>query len=287
MKNTKIIALLIIVMTIYVNSDVIYAQSRVIYEVTELSEHSAQIELKWNDNSTENIQIVSWNLINEDTLKIVYITGENMPSGWNKRKIEGNEYNFPIKIILEEQKMETQTFTDLPKEDEIKYSILNLYYRDIINGYTDGTFKPKNLVTRAEFAKMITKAAQYKLDKDIKSSFKDVSNDFWGLDYIMTLANKEIIKGRPDGTFDSNGNISIGEVLTIINRTFIFYNGDGNYSYTLPSHWSNEDFIKLAQVEIVKNTDSFYYPYTPDRKATREECAILISRILEQINEVK
>lgn len=48
-----------------------------------------------------------------------------------------------------------------------------------INGYTDGTFRPNNNVTRAEFVKMIGKT-----DKSFDTPFADI-NGHWAYDYIM------------------------------------------------------------------------------------------------------
>lgn len=268
----------------------IYALDRVICEVDVQSDQSASIHLKWqSDSNKEGIRITGWTLVDENTLKITYQTGVNVETGWDKRKIEGANYHFPMKIILEHEGTLDTLFTDLPTVYEQKYSILNLYYRDVIAGYVDGSFKPLNKVTRTEFAKLITKTAEYPLSLISATPFKDVSSDYWGLPYIITLADKEIFKGKPNGRFDPMGNITIGEVLAVINRTFTLYHQEKKtiYPYTLKEHWSNEDFTILVQAGIVKSTDGYYYPYTPDIKATRVQCAILLSRVLEQLYETQ
>lgn len=264
----------------------IYAADRVICDVEIISDQSAEIHLRWNDDTNSvGIRITGWTLLDEDTLKITYITGANIESGFETRKIEGDKYHFPMKIILEEEGKDELSFSDMPAADEEKLSILNLYYRGIISGYGDGTFKPYNGVTRAEFAKMITATADYTLITDEASMFTDINNGYWGLPYITTLAKKGIFKGRTDGSFDPNGNITIGEVLAVINRTFILYNSNNAYPYTHSTHWSNEQFLASVKAGIVKSTDAYYNPYTPDVKATRVQCAVLLSRVLEQLHE--
>lgn len=286
MKNLlRITTIFIFLFTITISTN---AKDRVICQVETISDNEIEIKLVWSSDATKsNIRITGWNLVSEDILKVGYIHGDDVIEGWDTRKIVNSKYKFPMKIILEDQTKEVGSFTDLPSNKEEKYSILNLYHRGIISGYPDGEFKPNNLVTRAEFAAMVVKTANYNLIPWDNISFKDVSKTFWGRDYIMTLTNKEILSGRGNGIFDPNGYVTIGEAIAIIDRTFMFYNKDGKYGYNLKYHWSNENFKKLVNSNIVKNHDSYYYPYTPNIKATRKDCAILLSRVIEQINETK
>lgn len=49
-------------------------------------------------------------------------------------------------------------FADLPQADPVCAAILSLGQRNVLAGYPDGTFRPDNYVTRAEFAKMLVLA---------------------------------------------------------------------------------------------------------------------------------
>ncbi|MBC7958387.1 MAG: S-layer homology domain-containing protein [Vallitaleaceae bacterium] len=281
-------AVFLIVIMILTMSMPLFASERVVCDVEVLSDQSANVQLRWHEGSNkEGIRITGWTLINGNTLKITYITGNNVEAGWDSRKIEGSNYQFPMKIVLSEEGKTGTNFTDLPADLEAKESILNLYYQDILSGYLDGSFKPGSNVTRAEFAKMVAKTADYELASSGVSPFKDIKAGFWGLPYITTLAGKEIFKGRSNGNFDPSGNITVGEIVAVIHRTFILYNNDGTYPYTLTKHWSNEDFTALVQGGILLETDGFYQPYKADVKATRVQCALLLSRVLEQMHQTK
>ncbi len=263
------------------------AEERVICEVNFLSEYSAAIKLKWNNTTkTTPIKINSWKIEENKVLRIVYEQGTDIASGWNERIIEGSQYAFPTKIVLEEKGKGVTSFPDMPENTEAKNSILNLYFRGIIGGYEDGSFKPLKNVTRAEFSKMLVSTAEYKLSSS-KSEFADVSEGYWAKPFIMTLAQKSILKGRAPGSFDPEGNITIGEAVAIIYRSFVFYNQNQVYPYNLSNHWSNNEFVEMVSSGLVKKTDAYYYPYTPDKKATRQECAILLSRVLEQAHQKK
>lgn len=50
------------------------------------------------------------------------------------------------------------TFSDLSKEHWAYNNIMNLVEQKVINGYTDGTYKPEKEVTRGEFFKLIMTA---------------------------------------------------------------------------------------------------------------------------------
>lgn len=264
-----------------------FGTERVICDVEVLSENSAKISLSWSTSTNTNpIRIIGWKVSN-GILQITYDTSPETPSGFESRKVEGTDLRFPMKVILIEQGKTMLSFLDMPTAEEEKLSILNLYDRGIISGYEDGSFKPYNKVNRAEFAKMMTKTARFELVENSQISFNDINPSFWARSYILTLAEKEIFKGREGNIFDPSGNITIGEVLAVINRTFTFYDYGNHYGYVLENHWSNQDFTAMVDAGIVKSTDTFFYPYTPDRKATRVECAVLLSRVLEELHQTK
>ena len=48
--------------------------------------------------------------------------------------------------------------------------------------------------------------------------FKDVGEDHWAFSYISEMADKEVLKGYPDGTFKPNRPVSLPEVLVLIKR---------------------------------------------------------------------
>lgn len=285
MKRFIISMLVIIVMT----SGLYYADaaSRVICDVEVMTDHSARISLKFSDGSSvSNIRITTWRFVDASTLVIYYDYGSSVPSGFDSRLISHETYTFPLKVHLEKAVDHTPEFTDLNDSDPGYNAIMNLYYRGIIGGYPDGTFLRNNNVTRAEFSKMLLLTANYATDNTLNSTFTDVSDTHWGRKYIMTLAEKEILKGKGDGKFDPEGQITIGEVLTVLSRTFDLYGNGNTYGYSLSGHWSDVYFLDAVSDGIVLPPDHFYRPYTPDKKATREDCARLLSRILENLHDV-
>ncbi|MBP3359726.1 MAG: S-layer homology domain-containing protein [Clostridia bacterium] len=61
-------------------------------------------------------------------------------------------------------------------------TILKFKDKDIISGYTDGTFKPDNQVTRAELAKILSLA--FELKKEEAINYSDVDASAWYYPYL-------------------------------------------------------------------------------------------------------
>lgn len=95
-------------------------------------------------------------------------------------------------------------------------AIRNLIGKNIITGYEDGTFRPKNNITRAEFATLVHNifSDEGKLEPTTKS-LSDLSGH-WAKEYIEKLAGNEIINGYEDGTFRPQNNITRAEAAAII-----------------------------------------------------------------------
>lgn len=109
----------------------------------------------------------------------------------------------------------------VPRDCEGRWSIgaiRNLLGQKLIEGYEDGTFRPENKITRAEFATMVYKmlSGQNKLD-DLKKPFGDTS-DHWARHYIETLAGNGYIDGYSDGTFKPESNITRAEAATLLSK---------------------------------------------------------------------
>lgn len=109
------------------------------------------------------------------------------------------------------------SFTDIDSSHWAYTSVSYLASNFILNGYLDGTFKPENNITRAEFAKIIVSATDT-FDSNAVSSFKDVSSDDWYYYYVSTAYNKGYITGYPDGSFRPNDKITRADICTIVNR---------------------------------------------------------------------
>ncbi len=107
-------------------------------------------------------------------------------------------------------------FTDIDDHWAKEY-ILIMNELGIVKGYEDGTFKPENKITRAEFATMISRFEKVqKVAMD--TNFYDVPEDHWAYDTINYARYMGWISGYEDGSFKPNNSITRAEAVTIINR---------------------------------------------------------------------
>jgi len=89
--------------------------------------------------------------------------------------------------------------------------------RGILNGYPDGTFRPDNSVTRAEFAAIITTTFSRIAKKREYVAFKDVPDNYWAASAIKKAYETVFISGFPNNYFRPANRIQrIDALLSII-----------------------------------------------------------------------
>ena len=94
-------------------------------------------------------------------------------------------------------------------------AVSTLYNAGILSGYPDGTFRPSEPITRAEFATIAAKFDELELGS--ASSFTDIFGH-WAEKYITSSEIKGWIKGYPDMTFKPEQDITRAEAMTLINN---------------------------------------------------------------------
>ncbi len=84
----------------------------------------------------------------------------------------------------------------------------------LVNGYSDGYFKPNKNITRAEFVMLANNIFGY---SDIDNvQFSDVKDTDWFYDCVIKAKTAGYISGYEDGTFKPNSEISRQETTKII-----------------------------------------------------------------------
>lgn len=127
---------------------------------------------------------------------------------------------------------EKVVFTDIPAESSPDESpdaafrrkvIYTAVHEDIVDGYEDGTFRPDNLVNRAEALKILSLAAR--LDGTEPgagtSTFYDVTDTDWFSSYVSAAAARGIVGGYGDGTFRAGSFITRAEAAKIVYLTML------------------------------------------------------------------
>lgn len=108
------------------------------------------------------------------------------------------------------------SYSDVSADAWYNNAVSTLANAGIITGYTDGTFRPDQPITRAEFA---TIAARF---SDVvyggNATFPDVPATYWAAKYISLAQHLGWVQGMPDGNFYPEKNITRAEAITMINR---------------------------------------------------------------------
>ena len=106
-------------------------------------------------------------------------------------------------------------YNDVKNGDWFCCAVSTLSKMGIIKGYENGSFKPNDPISRAEFAAI---AARFDPDGDkTPASFFDVTSH-WAKDEISIAANHGWIKGYEDGSFKPDQKITRAETMTLVNR---------------------------------------------------------------------
>lgn len=88
-----------------------------------------------------------------------------------------------------------------------------LAQRGIVTGFSNGTFRPDNSLTRAEFAVLITKAFPKVPKKRQYVPFTDVPKNHWAATAIQTAYETGFINGFPDNRYRPDNRITRLEIL--------------------------------------------------------------------------
>lgn len=109
-------------------------------------------------------------------------------------------------------------FKDVPKSHYASGYIQSAVDKGIVSGYSDGTFKPSQELTRAHIAIFISRAFGSKLPTG-NATFKDVPRENSAYNAIQQLVAAGITAGYSDGTFKPNNKLTQTHLKAFINRT--------------------------------------------------------------------
>jgi hypothetical protein len=110
----------------------------------------------------------------------------------------------------------TPTFTDVPITDPFYTHIETAAHYGIVSGYSDGTFRPSNNVTRGQLSKMVVNAAGWALLNPSAPSFSDVLPRSTFYEYVETAYARGIISGYNDRTFRPSNSATRGQICKIV-----------------------------------------------------------------------
>ncbi len=192
---------------------------------------------------------------------------------------------------------QSNNFSDIRDNYWAKPFIDSLATNGYISGYSDGSFRPNQLLTRAEFAAMLNKAfASAPAVKPASAAFKDVSSVVWALPAIDFVESRGFMSGVGRGLFDPTSNISRVQVvvalssglrLAPIDDTEMFLSANYTDLAQIPI-WAYSQTTAATLSEIVVNPLPVIMPtqMEPKRAATRGEVAAMVYQALVKENKI-
>lgn len=163
---------------------------------------------------------------------------------------------------------EVVDFSDVNGHWAEKY-IKDFVNKEYIQGYGDGTFRPENNVTRAEFVRIVNMAFGFTQKGNEK--FSDVNESDWYYDEVLKAVKQGYIQGYGDGTFRPNDKITREEACKIIGA-ILKASGDGRTKFKDEkeiSDWAIKYVDGLVDMGIIHGYED--NTFKPKNNATRAE----------------
>jgi len=153
----------------------------------------------------------------------------------------------------------------------------------IMQGYPDGTMRPLNKVTRAEFAAFLARAltkANYVAPTSPATplSFSDLPLEHWAYQAVEFISAQGLMNGFPDGTFRPEEYITGKEVIAALVRAAgLEREAQAAQAYLKDAPW-------FAGYSVVGAQHGLLYPdFAPEEEALRGEVAISLSALYDAL----
>ncbi len=173
-----------------------------------------------------------------------------------------------------------QAFTDVPAGHQYAEAINYLKEQGVVQGYDDGSYRPEQTISRAEFLKILllmqsTHRSLMEKSEDKGGCFEDVELDSWYQQYVCYAHSAKIVNGDGnDGLFHPGRNVNFVEAAKILGGSGYFYaiSSDGFEWYV--------HYVSALSGKYVIPTDID----TLDHQVTRGEMAEMIWRLRENVD---
>ena len=160
---------------------------------------------------------------------------------------------------------EVEEFSDVDYGHDNYNAIAYLKESGVVEGYSDGTFKPDIRINRAEFLKIVMEGSDSYSTEDFTSvelsefqnCFPDVKKDWFSV-YVCSAKKEGLIEGYPDGKFHPERNINFAEASKIIANTLELEMSDDE-----PEIWF-ENYVRALETQhaVPKSIPAFNYEIT-------------------------
>lgn len=137
--------------------------------------------------------------------------------------------------------------------------------KDYLGGFSDGTYRPYDILNRAAFAKAVISAVSSEKDRSdcmkrlkAKTVFDDVPVNAWFAPYICVGKKRGFMKGYKDGSFHPDDSVNFAEASTIIARAFSLPLKKSDEKIKGNFVWYRSSSLALAREKAIPETIDTY-----------------------------
>ena len=187
------------------------------------------------------------------------------------------------------QKIRAHIFSDVPSNFWAANSISTVTKANLMKGYSDGTFRPNQPMTREEVAALFNNITDDGTAAFLSSKFKDITSDRWSALAIESVARKNIISGYGDETYKPEKYMSRQE-FAVVADNYLHYLGYTTEDPTALDHiaYGDQKFIAPWAQDAVRELATLgftlYTPgtlFNPEKYITRAEAAEIAYRMTQ------
>ncbi|WP_018922113.1 glycoside hydrolase family 3 N-terminal domain-containing protein [Salsuginibacillus kocurii] len=206
------------------------------------------------------------------------IFGENEPNGELPVTIydHDDEELFPYVhgLTYEEQPAPPVEFNDVSPSDRGYEEIMTLVGEEILEGVAAGTFAPEASITREEAAIMLTRASSLPIEEEVKSSYNDVDQSWYGHPYIEAVTAEGIFEGDDKGAFNPKASITRAESAAVLVRAWDLEGHIDEEIEDIQGHSLQGEIETLYAHHITNGTGE--QEYSPHLDITRQDFAVML-----------
>lgn len=180
----------------------------------------------------------------------------------------------------------TNIANDVPESHWASAPIQHMLVKQYMTTYPDGTFKPEQVITRAEAAGAIARSININLESSFSPDFKDVPithpyyKEICKLVEIGVLQNSDAF--HPESPLKR---MHIAKMLTLAYKIEVDNKNKSKFNDVQDTHWAKDNIESLADVGVIQGVDSKHF--APNRLVTRAQLAVLVERSMDFNQRVK
>ena len=199
--------------------------------------------------------------------------------------------NNSIELLKSEQiDLRERDYAQVPTSSQFNFSDVSTDYwanpylsalsnLGVISGFPDGTFRPSQLVTRAEFAAILNKAFPQPPGSGA-IAFKDVPEDYWAADAIQSARANAFLAGYPGNLFRPQQPIPRVQAIVALASGLNYSQSDTRAIDYFTDARSIPQYALQAVAGATEASAVVNYPtldeLNPNREATRAEVAAFV-----------